>query len=95
MPRARAARDTLPLLASEPYGQRLTLWLAPGGSRRALVRWNGEPIADIELTGWTRSASTCQTSPSTPTIESPRRPLSTRPGRGVAVGDLEIEFLRR
>jgi hypothetical protein len=37
-----------------PYGQRLTLWLAPAGAHRATVRWNGALIvADAELAGWT------------------------------------------
>src|SRR5262245_35827070 len=36
-----------------PYGQRLTLWLAPAGARRATLRWNGEVVAEAELSGWT------------------------------------------
>jgi hypothetical protein len=36
-----------------PYGQRLTLWLAPGGAHHAAVRWNGAIVAEAELAGWT------------------------------------------
>ena len=37
-----------------PYGQRATLWLAPGGAHHATVRWNGDVVADVELAaGWT------------------------------------------
>jgi hypothetical protein len=87
-----------------PYGQRMTLWLAPAGARRATVRWNGEQVAQVELAGWT-----------TVTFDLPDIGLHTNelaieavpaafalpdgaPAHdgpvGVAVGDLEIGFLR-
>jgi hypothetical protein len=86
-----------------PYGQRATLWLAPGAARHATVRWNGAVVADAELAGWTAVrfdlpdiAVHCNEL----TIEAvpgPFRPASgPAPGGpvGVAVGDLELEFLR-
>ena len=87
-----------------PYGQRLTLWLAPAGAHHATVRWNGAVVADVELAGWTpvafdlpdialhtnelaiEAAPASFTPPSGPAPEGPV---------GVAVGDLELEFLRR
>ena len=38
-----------------PEGQRLTLWLAPGGTRRVTLRWDGEVVAEAALSqGWNR-----------------------------------------
>jgi hypothetical protein len=86
-----------------PYGQRLTLWLAPAGAHHATVRWNGAAVADVELAGWTpvafalpdialhtnelaiEAAPSGFTPPSGPAPEGPV---------GVAVGDLELAFLR-
>ena len=69
-----------------PYGQRLTLWLGPGTAHHAIVRWNGDPVADVELPGWTAVA-----------FDLPHIALHTNEltieGQGVAVGDLELQFL--
>lgn len=85
-----------------PYGQRLTLWLAPAGAHHAKVRWNGALVADVELTGWTPvrfdlpdialhtnelSIDAALASFVPPTGPAPDGPV------GVAVGDLELEFL--
>jgi hypothetical protein len=89
-----------------PYGQRLTLWLAPGGAHHATVRWNGEVVAEVELTGWTpvrfdlpeiaihTNELTVEATPG-PLIPgaSTSAPAPAGPV-GVAVGDLELEFLR-
>jgi hypothetical protein len=82
-----------------PYGQRLTLWLAPGGARRATVRWNGALVAEVELAGWTPvrfdlpdiAVHTNElTIEATPAV----RADGPRDGPvGVAVGDLELAFL--
>jgi hypothetical protein len=84
-----------------PYGQRLTLWLGPGGAHHAAVRWNGEVVADVELTGWTPvrfDLPDIALHTNELTIEATPAPLaSSSPGTagpvGVAVGDLELEFL--
>jgi hypothetical protein len=97
-----------------PYGQRLTLWLAPAGAHRATVRWNGAEVADVELAGWTAvrfevpdialhtnelaiEATPAPFVPSPgpsqgPSSGPPSGPAPDRPV-GVAVGDLEVEFL--
>jgi hypothetical protein len=86
-----------------PNGQRMTLWLAPAGARRATVRWNGAIVADVELTGWTAvrfdlpdiavhtNELTIEAAPAAYTPAS--GPAPSVPV-GVAVGDLEIELLR-
>jgi hypothetical protein len=86
-----------------PYGQRLTLWLAPAGAHHATVRWNGAIVADVELTGWTpvrldlpdiavhTNELTIEAAPAAfapATGPAPDVPV------GVAVGDLEVAFLR-
>lgn len=87
-----------------PYGQRLTLWLAPAGAHHATVRWNGAVVADVELAGWTPvrfdlpdiALHTNELSiEATPALASPG---NTAPDRavgpvGVAVGDLELALL--
>jgi hypothetical protein len=85
-----------------PYGQRLTLWLAPAGARHAMVRWNGEIVADLPLDGWTpvrfdlpdialhTNELAVEATPAAfapPSGPGPDGPV------GVAVGDLELEFL--
>lgn len=84
-----------------PYGQRLTLWLAPGGAQRATVRWNGDVVAEAELTGWTAvrfdlpsiAVHTNELSiDAAPAALATPRPGATGPV-GVAVGDLELELL--
>jgi len=86
-----------------PYGQRLTLWLAPAGGHHAVVRWNDEIVADVELSGWTPvrfdlPAIALHTNELTieATLAEPAPPLSTGAENrvGVAVGDLEFELLR-
>ena len=93
-----------------PYGQRLTLWLAPGGAHHATVRWNGEVVASVDLTGWTPvrfDLPDIAIHTNELTIEATPGPLiSGGPGGtpsaapppagpvGVAVGDLELGFLR-
>ena len=69
-----------------PYGQRMTLWLGPYGAQRAKVRWNGEVVADVELTAWTPVRFDL------PEIELHTNELTVE-GIGIAVGDLELEFL--
>jgi hypothetical protein len=84
-----------------PYGQRLTLWLGPGGAHHATVRWNGEIVADVELTGWTPvrfDLPDIALHTNELTIEALPAPLATPSSGaadpvGVAVGDLELEFL--
>ena len=87
-----------------PYGQRLTLWLAPAGAHHATVRWNGAVVADVELAGWTPvrfdlpdiALHTNELSiDAAPALASPG---SSAPDRavgpvGVAVGDLELALL--
>jgi hypothetical protein len=86
-----------------PYGQRMTLWLAPGGARRATVRWNGELVAEVELADWTPvrfdlpdiALHTNELSiEAEPGVVAPHGswPPAIQPV-GVAVGDLEIAFL--
>ena len=86
-----------------PYGQRLTLWLAPAGARHATLRWNGAIVADADLTGWTAvrfDLPDIGLHTNELTIEAALQPFAPTSGPvpggpvGVAVGDLEIEFLR-
>jgi hypothetical protein len=85
-----------------PYGQRLTLWLAPAGAQRARLRWNGAIVADVPLAGWTAVAfdlpdialhTNALTIEATPAAFTPATgPAPDRPV-GVAVGDLEVSLL--
>lgn len=88
-----------------PYGQQLTLWLAPGGAHHATVRWNGEVVADAELADWTAvrfALPDIALHTNELSIEAAPAPFSPASGPapvpdgpvGVAVGDLEIELLR-
>jgi hypothetical protein len=93
-----------------PYGQRLTLWLAPGGAHHATIRWNGTVVANADLAGWTpihfdlpdiaihTNELTIEATPGPLITGGPLgAPLSApRPTGpvGVAVGDLEAAFLR-
>jgi hypothetical protein len=86
-----------------PYGQRLTLWLAPGGAHRATVRWNGAVVADAELAGWTAvrfELPDIALHTNELAIEAAPGPFAPASGPapggpvGVAVGDLEVELLR-
>ena len=85
-----------------PYGQRLTLWLAPAGAHHATVRWNGAIVADVELAGWTPVAfdlpdialHTNELSiEATPAAFVPAAGPAPEGPVGVAVGDLELAFL--
>jgi hypothetical protein len=85
-----------------PYGQRLTLWLAPAGAHRATVRWNGEQVAEAELTGWTAVPLALRdvalhtnelAIESTPAAYAPASGPTPGVPVGVAVGDLEIELV--
>ena len=87
-----------------PYGQRLTLWLAPAGAHHAMVRWNGAVVADVELAGWTAvrfELPDIALHTNELAIEAPPAGFTPPSGPapdgpvGVAVGDLDIELLRR
>jgi hypothetical protein len=86
-----------------PYGQRLTLWLAPAGAHHATVRWNGAVVADAELAGWTAvrfELPDIALHSNELAIEAAPGPFAPASGPapdapvGVAVGDLEVELLR-
>jgi hypothetical protein len=86
-----------------PYGQRLTLWLAPAGAHHATVRWNGAVVADAELAGWTAvrfELPDIALHTNELAIEAAPGPFAPASGPapdgpvGVAVGDLEVELLR-
>lgn len=89
-----------------PYGQRLVLWVAPGGSRQVVVKWNGEEVAARELPpGWSQIAFELPrialhtnelTIEAAPGVAAPAAGWPPVPGPvGVAVGDLELSFLPR
>lgn len=88
-----------------PYGQRLSLWLAPGHATHAIVRWNGTVVATPELAGWTQVAfdlPDIELHTNELTVEAeigPALPSNTWPMPsmwvGVAVSDLEFAFLPR
>lgn len=72
-----------------PDAQRLTLWIAPAGSTHAVVRWNGEVIADLELlSGWTPVTIVL------PEIELYTNELTIDAPGGIAVNDLEVAITR-
>jgi hypothetical protein len=88
-----------------PYGQRLTLWLAPGGAHHATVRWNGAVVADAELADWTAvgfAVPDIALHTNELSIEAAPAPFAPASGPapapdgpvGVAVGDLAIELVR-
>lgn len=86
-----------------PYGQRLTLWLAPAGARHATLRWNGAVVASADLAGWTPvtfDLPDIALHTNELTIEATPGPFQPASGPspggpvGVAVGDLELAFLR-
>lgn len=68
-----------------PYGQRLTLWVAPDNAKHVTLRWNGEVVADADLTDWT------PVSFDLPHIALHTNELGISPG--VLVGDLDLQFL--
>ena len=89
-----------------PYGQHLSLWLAPGGSSHVVVKWNGDEVVARDLgAGWTQVAfdlPAMALHTNELTIEAS---LGTAPSQvgwpaaptpvGVAVGDLDLTFLPR
>jgi hypothetical protein len=100
---ARSATALVPNLM--PYGQRIHLWLAPAGATQVRVRWNGDLIVDVPLPpGWSRISFVLPDialHTNELTIESdlaPARPVAGWANLmvpvGVAVSDLEFEFLR-
>ncbi|HEU4735107.1 MAG TPA: glycosyltransferase family 39 protein [Kofleriaceae bacterium] len=85
-----------------PYGQRLTLWLAPAGAHHAKVRWNGAVVAEAELAGWTAvtfdlpdiALHTNELEiEAVPAVFAPPAGPAPEGPVGVAVGDLELAFL--
>ncbi len=89
-----------------PYGQRLTLWLAPAGSPHVVVRWNGDEVVARDLApGWSQvtfdlpaialhtNELTIESTLGTPPLQVG---FPAAPGPvGVAVGDLDLSFLPR
>ncbi len=86
-----------------PYGQRVTVWLAPGGAKSAEVRWDHRDPIHVELSGWTPVAFDVpeMTSgehelaiDSEPATFAPggKLPHTTDPV-GVAVGAVDLKFL--
>lgn len=99
------ARATLLVPNRLPYGQRLTLWVAPGFASRVELRWNGAPVAAADLAGWTRvgfdlpdiALHTNELAIIATPGAAPARDGWPDPGTsvGVAVSDLEFAFLTR
>jgi len=88
-----------------PYGQRLVLWVAPGGARKVTVRFNDEVVATQDVSGWTGISFDLPAIPlhtneleieSVPALHTPAGPwpVPTTPV-GVAVGELEFSFCNR
>lgn len=86
-----------------PYGQRLTLWLAPAGAHHVTVRWNGVVVGDTELADWTAvrfALPEIALHTNELSVEAAPAPFTPASGPapdgpvGVAVGDLEVELLR-
>jgi hypothetical protein len=81
-----------------PDGERVTLWLAPGGAHHAVVRWNGAQVADVELTGWTPVSFDLPA----PALHTNELAIEATPAAlagettpvGVAVGDLQVAMHR-
>jgi hypothetical protein len=99
---ARSATALVPNLM--PYGQRVSVWLAPAGASYARVRWNGDVVAEVELAGgWQRVSfelPDIALHTNELAIESELGPLrfAGLPNLmipvGVAVGDVELEIVR-
>lgn len=98
------ARATVLVANLLPYGQRLSLWLAPGFASRVELMWNGASVATADLNGWTKVSFDLpdidlHTNELTiaanvgMTASSDERPSATPVG--VAVGNLEFAFLPR
>jgi hypothetical protein len=82
-----AARVLVPNLM--PDGQRMTLWLTAGDTHHAIIEWNGDLVADLQLTEqWTPVVFDL------PDIGLHTNELTVRgDAPGVAVGDLQVELL--
>ncbi len=100
-----AATATLLVPNLMPYGQRVTLWLAPGGATHATVSWNGDIVAAVDLgPGWTAvgfdlpdialhtNELTVEALPALATGIPADFGVPAEPV-GVAVGGLDLEFL--
>ena len=97
------ARALVPNL--NPWGQRVTVWLAPGGAKSADVRWDHRDPVHVDLgPGWTPVAIDVPEMTSGEhelAIEAEpasfaggnRLPVPTQPV-GVAVGAIDLKFLR-
>jgi hypothetical protein len=86
-----------------PYGQRVTVWLAPAGASHVTLEWNGGRVADVDLQkGWNAvhfdlPDIEVHTNELT-VIATPAPFLATGwPASavpvGVAIGDVEFQFL--
>lgn len=99
---SRSATVLVPNLL--PYGQRVTVWLAPAGASHVRLRWNGDVVAEAELSsGWQRirfDLPDIDVHTNELAIESDLGPLrdADLPNVivpvGVAVGDIELAMLR-
>jgi len=87
-----------------PYGQRVTVWLAPAGSAHVTLRWNGTRVADAILpAGWSQVSfdlphMELHTNELAFDAEPAAMPLASQLPNllapiGVAVGDLEVAVL--
>jgi hypothetical protein len=101
--RAASVRAIVPNLMPEP--QRYTLHVAPGGSQEVTLRWDGEVVAHQTLAGGWNWVTFQLDAPSVgdhdldiETVPAPFPPTTGWPREdrpvGIAVGLLEIEFIR-
>lgn len=87
-----------------PYGQRVSVWLAPAGTDHVRVRWNGDVVAEVDLApGWQRvgfDLPAIELHTNELTVESDLGPLRfpDLPNLivpvGVAVSDIELQVIR-
>ncbi len=98
-----ASRATALIPNLMPYGQRVTVWLAPAGATHVTLEWNGDRVAEVDLKpGWTPvqfdlpdiAVHTNELSIVTTLAPhvAPGWPVSPFPV-GVAVSDVELQFL--
>ena len=87
-----------------PYGQKLSVWIAPGGSTSVDLSWDGEHVAHADLAAGWNAVSFDAPHMSVGThelmIEAPPATFRTTPGWptptepvGVAIGSIELTFL--
>ena len=87
-----------------PEAQRFTVWIAPGGARKVALEWNGDIVAETELTdGWNQlsfEVEDMDVGSNVLTIAAPVGPLVKSEllpppdGRaGVAIGAIDVSFL--